>query len=464
MTFPETGLQPDSPLSPSLPELQADLECIDQERCGLCQSVEAQWPDIPHEAISYLASNCPKPELMSAALSEMQHLLREDPSVLDDPELLPFLIDDCIATAGDNASSALEAATKATANNLDTTAAVLIQMNAATAKLGGREKLAAANAFLNNPDIPEGVRQALSVRFAQIAKTLDQMGVVFTDDASQIEFQAIVASSSFELGATNMAVTFAPILKQIETSDKFTDEQKVRLRQVVTGSDAQRILRGTITDEDGTVRPRYSQRRQRELRTGVSGYSAGSRRQMIEARAGDHVVTKDVTGWSGEDVGFLIETMHMWNTLEGFGMTGFVENIYKIDFSILGNGSAFDPMQITRMRQVLSHLVGGFEGYDGDIADLADKKTLLQNQARLLSDTQTAFGWENDQAGTQNVLQRLGLQDEKGNPNLDIIQAFGDYTQRNSGTGAPDQMQVTQYLHRLYPAFVKQPSDPQGLS
>ena len=172
---------------------------------------------------------------------------------------------------------------------------------------------------------------------------------------------------------------------------------------------------------------------------------------MIEARAGDHVITKDVTGWSGEDVGLLIEITHMWNMYESFGATAFIEDVYKIDFSILDNGGAFDPIQITHLQQVLSHLTGSHEGYDGDIADLSEHKTLIQNQARLLSDMQTTFHWQNDRSGMTKMLQRLGMEDADGNANLDVIKAFGNYTKEHYASGATDQADLVNYLHKRFP-------------
>jgi len=70
-------------------------------------------------------------------------------------------------------------------------------------------------------------------------------------------------------------------------------------------------------------------------------------------KVGNHpAVTKDVSGWSGEDIGLLIQVMHYWNMTESYGTTGFVENIYKIDFSILDSGEVFDPLTVNRFRQV----------------------------------------------------------------------------------------------------------------
>jgi len=312
-----------------------------------------------------------------------------------------------------------------------------------------------AREYLNDPEVPQTIREELAARFDQIEATLASMSAVFTDPASRSEFDRIISATSFDLGAADMATTFTPILEQIDTSETFTLEQKFKLREIVTGSDAQHSLAETITDKNGNTIPRFTETNKREFRQGVAGYVEGNGRQMIEARAGGRMVTKDVSGWSSENVGLLIEATHMWNMYDSFGVTGFIEDVYKIDFSILGAGNAFDPIQITHLRQVLSHLTGSFEGYDGDIVNLSEHKTLIQNQSRLLSETQTALGFENDRSGTTKILRRLGLEDEKGNPNLEVIKSFGDYTREQYGDGAPGQLLLVDYLHHLHPELVK---------
>jgi len=454
MTFSENGNETDNLATKDLPELECELSEIGNERLTLCYVIEHQWPNIPPHAIQYLANHCPRPELMSPVLTELRSLLADDPEALSDPNLIPIVIDDCFLVTEQN----LEMERRAIASDLRqkeiTTNAVISEISRSTVNLKGRAKLSAAQKHLNNPDIPESIRTELLARFNQIESALTSMSSVFADVESQSEFERIVSTASFDFNATDIAGTFAPIIRQVEASDKFTAAQKFKLREIVTGSDAQSSLAETMTDENGHEVPRFTENNKREFRKGVSGYVEAQGRQMIEARAGDHIVTKDVTGWSGEDVGFLIEATHMWNMYDSFGVTGFVEDVYKVNFSILGDGNAFDPILITHLRQVLSHLTGSFEGYDGDIANLTEHKTLIQNQSRLLSETQTALGLENDRSGTTKILRRLGLEDEKGNPNMEVIKSFGDYTKRHYGTGAPDQLRLVEYLSRLHPEFV----------
>ncbi len=454
MTFSEIGFDADSNVDKGLSTLETELSDINSERSQLCSGIESQWPNIPPEVVNYLANNCPRPELMTEVLGKLGHLSKTDPKLLSDTDLMPYLIDGLIIDIENDTVDFQRGLADEKETQVSTTQTVLNEIISTTANLTGRAKLAAAREYLNDPKIPETVRSELVARFDQIEATLASMSAVFTDPTSQSEFEWIISTTSFDFGASNIAETFAPIITQVETSDKFTTEQKFRLREIVTGSDAQNSLAETMADENGHEVPRFTENNKREFRKGVSGYVEGHGRQMIEARAGDRMVTKDVTGWSGEDVGFLIEATHMWNMYDSFGVTGFIEDVYKIDFAILGDGNAFDPIQITHLRQVMSHLTVSFEGYDGDIANLTEHKTLIQNQSRLLSETQTAFGFEDDRSGTTNVLRRLGLEDEKGNPNMEVIKSFDDYTKRHYGAGAPDQLRLVEYLSRLHPEFV----------
>lgn len=459
MTFSESGHNESDLASKDLPELKCELAEISGERVALCNSVESQWPSIPPEAISYLAKTCPTPELMSMVVNQLINLPEDEVPLLSDTDFMPPLIDEIISQVEINRSDIRQKQMDEKETRVSTTQTALSDINTLAANLKGRAKLEAARKYLSEDNIPETIREELTTRFDQIETTLVSMSAVFTDPASQSEFDRIVSDASFDFGAPNLTETFAPILEQVEASNTFTAEQKYKLREIVTGSDAQNSLTETITDEHGNTVPRFTYDNKREFRQGVSGYIEGAGRQMIEARAGDRMITKDVTGWSGEDVGFLIEMTHMWNMYDSFGVTGFIEDVYKIDFSILGDGNAFDPIQIMHLRQVLSHLTGSFEGYDGDIANLAEHKTLIQNQARLLSETQTAMGFENNRSGTTGVLRRLGLEDDKGNPNLDVIKSFGNYTKEQYAVGTADQVGLVTYLYKCSPEKIAPLSD-----
>jgi len=99
MGFSETGVSVDMQTNKSLQQLECEFIEIRQERTNLCHDVENQWPDVPPHAIAYLAKHCPKPELMPHAILEVKKLLSENPTILDDQDLAPLLLDECITNS-----------------------------------------------------------------------------------------------------------------------------------------------------------------------------------------------------------------------------------------------------------------------------------------------------------------------------------------------------------------------------
>jgi len=413
-----------------------------QEQVSLHETIDTSFLSLPEHAQSYLRENCQSATHMSLAAREAALLLAENPNILDDTFEAEMELDDCIEkseiAALDEKIEEGRTANEVLSNEFQ-------QMAREEFERGGNidDKLKRIEVAFSDEEV------ALK-QIAIFRKTLMDLRGTIEDPQEQAAFEAILASAPIDLAASDVGTMFAPVLGEIDKSDAFSTETKTRLRNIVTGTDVQDTL--AKKNADGSFA--NTEDNKREIRAGVSGYAEPSGRQIIEARSGDHIVTKDVTGWSGEDVGLLVEVMHYWNMTESFGTTGFVENIYKIDFSLLDGGGAFDPLTVNRFRQVISHMTGGFKGYDGDIENFEHQQRLIQNQSRLLSDTQTAFGWENNQSGTTQVLQRLGLENADGHPNLEVIAAFGDYTQENYATGQSDQLGVVDYLTRLYPQYV----------
>lgn len=428
-----------------LQEKSDALEASTQERVSLSDSVDTSLFSLPEHAQDYLRDKCNSSQHLSMAANEAAKLLITDPAILDDPDFAEFELDTCIE------NTEIAAKTEEL-EKIDTTTEVLSkefqQMAREEFEKGGSidAKLERIEARVSKFDKAEVALKQIT----QFRKTLADLRGVIEDPQEQAAFEAMLASVPIDLGANDLNTMFSPVLAEIDKSEAFSAETKTRLRDVVTGSDVQDVL--SEKNADGSFS--NTEDNKRKFRSGVSGYAEPSGRQIIEARSGDHIVTKDVTGWSGEDIGLMVEVMHYWHTTESFGTTGFVENIYKIDFSVLDSGGAFDPLTVNRFRQVISHMTGGFAGYDGDIENFEHQQRLLQNQSRLFSETQTTFGWENSQAGTTKVLQRLGLENANGHPNLEVIAAFGDYTQENYASGHSDQLGVVDYLHRLYPQFV----------
>jgi len=432
--------------------LERNSECLNEqaeackafaeERVNLNETIDTSFLSLPQHVQFYLSKYCATNQITQIAAQEAVKLLEANSTILDDPDMSDLLLSDCIETA--------EIAVNT--QDLESTDATTVVLSNKFQNIAREEfekgvniddKLSRIEAAFPNEEV------ALK-QIARFRKTLADLRGAIQDPAEQAAFEAMLVTVPLDLAATDVSTMFAPVLGEIEKSDAFSAKTKTRLRNIVTGTDVQDTL--AIKNADGSFQ--NTEKDPQTIREGVSGYSEPSGRQIIEARSGDHIITKDVTGWSGEDVGLLVEVMHYWNTTESFGTTGFVENIYKIDFSVLDGGGAFDPLTIKQFRQVISHMTGGFAGYDGGIENFEHQQRLIQNQSRLLSDTQTAFGWENDQSGTTKTLRRLGLENADGKPNLEVIAAFGEYTRENYATGRSDQLALVSYLNKLYPQFV----------
>jgi len=484
MSFSETAheLQPPSAISQKEQRECVQTDC-QAERVALNVDVTEQWSDLPKTALEYLTVNCAQPEHLPIALKNVRALLEAAPTALDDPDLAEFELDECLAQAEIAAKTefrmentaeiaALDAGLEQDAETIavetegleeDKTKrdvlSIVKAVSQEAAKAGGGVDniLKTARAALEgHPQLQTPEAQEIAFKkINQVEAMLAEMRGVFTDPEGEAAFEQILATSSINLAADNLGQTFAPVLAQVEASDAISHMDKTRLRMIVTGSEVQDVL----SEKTETGEYVHNENNKRPIRSGVEGYTEPSGRQIIEAKAGDHTVTKDVSGWSGEDVGLLVELMHYWNVTESNGTTGFVENIYQVDFSVLDSGGAFDPLTVKKFQQIISHMTGGFAGYDGDMENFEEKQQLIQNQSRLLSDTQTAFGWENNQAGTSKVLKRLGVWNEDGHPNMDVIKSFGDYTQRYYAAGTPDQVDLVDYLHQQNPEQVKPLTD-----
>jgi len=385
-----------------------------EERINLSESIDTSFLSLPKHAQSYLSEHCATNQITLIAAQEATKLLETNPTILDDPNMLDLFLPELIEAA--------EIAAKTEElEKIDTTTEVLTRLNEVARRefeKGGDidDKLDRIEAAFPNQEV------ALK-QIALFRKTLSDLRGAFEDPAEKAAFETMLDSVPIDLAAKDTMSMFAPVLAEVEKSEVFSAETKTCLHNIVTGTDIQDAL--AEKNADGSFK--NTEDNKREFRTGVSGYTESSGRQIIEAKVGNHpAVTKDVSGWSGEDIGLLVEVMHYWNTTE----------------------------TIKKFRQVISHMTGGFAGYDGDIENFEHQQRLIQNQSRLLSDTQTAFGWENSQSGTTRILQRLGLENADGHPNLEVIAAFGDYTQENYATGQPDQFAVVDYLNRLYPQFI----------
>jgi hypothetical protein len=206
----------------------------------------------------------------------------------------------------------------------------------------------------------------------------------------------------------------------------------------------------TLHPETGEPTAVYTEDHKAEVVPGVFTYTETGANVTLELNTGNHHRIIDVTGMDGMTIGLLAEAMGFFAGTEALGATSFVESIYKVDFSLLGE-SAFDPFTLISMRQKLTYMVGGGEGYDGDIFDPRDKAGLIRDQMRVISPTGTALGWENDHASTQARVKALGLD------NMTVLEEFGRYTQLNYMSGAMTPEGLHAHLFAKFSGLVEEP-------
>lgn len=298
--------------------------------------------------------------------------------------------------------------------------------------------------------------------FDEYEANLQQIEGVFTPEEVDTLFAGSVSANvMLNLSAHEPMAIYGDVFTRIEQSD-LPQERKDALRQSTMNVLGQieretdtgiEVVRGTtqmVLNGAGKKVPAHPEDNPLDLGSGVKSYTRTGNEVILKAEVGGHIHTADVTGWSPQAVGSYTEALKFWAGTEAFGATGFVESVYKIDFSVLGN-SVLDPFEMVKIRQKISYLVGGFEAYDGDIFDPSEKKGLIQAQMRALSPNDTAYGWENDQHQTHAITQELGLD------NPLVLKEFGAYTQAHYLNGDITHEALHDHLYKRFPQFVAKP-------
>lgn len=312
---------------------------------------------------------------------------------------------------------------------------------------------------LKSPDMRTKVKQAIATAQALVNAIPGKSDVV----------NRILDQSNIDFVTASPVQIFAGFLAEADKSDELTDEEKNKLREVLHGSErldsgsaveeALRQGRGVRMKADGKSDPiPYDKDNSLPIRPGVDAYMDGSR-EIMRARAGANVpAVIDVTGWSAADKADLLKVMSFWTATESVGKTGFVQDIYGLNFGGFTGATEFNQEQVRQMKRAISIIYGGAEGYDGDLGEFDQQIGLVQYQARLLSESGTATGMENDQAGSQGMDTKLGLKDRSGNINPDILRAFGEYTRGTYMTGDATPEDLHRHLFSLYPDLVEPPA------
>ena len=204
----------------------------------------------------------------------------------------------------------------------------------------------------------------------------------------------------------------------------------------------------------------YDKENPLEFRPGVSAYTTPTGETKLRVQSQRNTVETDVTGWMAQDITALAEEMELWSMMENAGVTGFAEDVYKINFSFFN--SNFDPSVLRQNRKTINALFGGMEGSDGDIFRSSEYKTLLISQARLLTGSGQALGAGGmlgayDPDKTRRQVRALGIQNDSGKVDDEVLEAFGSLTQSNLLTGKLTFEAVQKELFERFPDRVARP-------
>lgn len=400
-----------------------------------------------------ISTNTAKADAMETVLAEPETMEAQT----QETQIVGDAREDEAATQIDLAETQSETAITETetSERIDSLSDLIAPYNEMLPRLGQVETL---RTLMTQTDSPE-----IKGRLAAIIATLDRVRQVVPTTA-QSEITRIFDSVSLNLAGASVLDSFMPVLAAVDRSETLPAEAKAAIREAIygehydrTGGDVRESATATTTNENGETVPVYTADNPKPVRPGVSAYSETGDEVLVRLDLPGHPpVTREVTGWSNDDIGLLAEAMGFAAGLEQYGVTGFVEDIYKMDFNVLGD-SAFDRDSLRDIRQMISAMVGSFEGYDGDIFDVREKIGLIRHQARLLSDEDTAYGTENSREDTMRSARKLGLRNEDGELNFAVLKEFGRFAQETYLSEDATHADAQARLYGLFPEFVEVP-------
>ena len=294
-------------------------------------------------------------------------------------------------------------------------------------------------------DFQEDEKHAALKHLRLIALTLSDISAVLPHGPKRDALNDIVNLSSLDLSASGIDAVFVPIMSHVEASNIFSEDDKRRLRMIVTGSQAQNMLNQTIINETGETVTAWPEDAPMEIRPGISMYSDSNANHYLRAEYKGHITNIDMTGVSGEVLGRYLEALSFIHDLESFGAGGIFQSIYQIDFSLLGN-EGFDMLKINQILNIMGKVFGGFEDADGDIRREGDRIGLIRHFARLLNPVDEATGFGEDRSQSNKVILDLGLKHENGTPNWKQIDQLGNFVQMSYLSGEASYEGLKAYL------------------
>lgn len=413
-------------------------------------SVEAQFTDLPQAAVQYLTDNCATPDLLPLAIQNVRKLLSLDPAALDDPEFAILELDICLSEA----QKTKELETKSTQHELvdekHSTIAALEAIQIQSADLSGRERVKFAIAYLDDPDVPPSVKQALGARFAAIDAALDRVMASIDDPSEQATFEAILNSAPLDLGAVTLTGSFEPLWTRVEASPDISDETKQNIRAIIwkrTGSQ----LDETLDQRDENGNPIFREGAGVSVGKGVTAYVRhdGSRALRVSVPGrGDREIPWQ-RGMGGDVISTKISLGKIWQVNEWSGQTDFFGEGINIETQVF---SQTDPQKLTKVRNTINALLGGVRGFDGLIISDADAQFIGWFNQYISTKGDAAQGdVDKEQAADNRTNLGIHPNGDHSQIDYDVLAAAASFAKKQYGSGAPDYSALQAHLQNLFP-------------
>lgn len=345
------------------------------------------------------------------------------------------------------------------AEDLDTIEGVqarFAELKADHGTIGALELLLEGEDALQNPEMRGIVQRAIST-----ARSL-----VRAIPGKEAAIGRLLDQSGLNLAAGSQIDMFAGLLSAAEASDEFTEEDVEQLRTVLAGSD-EAIRTGTdfedamnerVLDEEGNEIPAHTAGEPLEFGVGLEGFTSDDGAQQFMRATPEHGqgVTLEVTHLSPEEKAVLASYLDTWRMTEDAGASEWLLSLTQYD---LHGQNIVDPIQLIEAAQVVNAVYGGLAGYNGEVLRGPEQVGMIQWQAQLASPKGDAARSDRNPTMTASAMMGLGIQDENGNLDLDVLRAFGEYSREN-WFSAPDYEAVQAHLQARFPEKFERPNAP----
>ncbi|PCH75117.1 MAG: hypothetical protein COC12_01850 [Rhodobacteraceae bacterium] len=317
--------------------------------------------------------------------------------------------------------------------------------------LSNTQRIAALLKPENVDKVPTSERTKLQAfsRILAIADAVPEDAAIIRQRLNQADFSkgvpspmAFIQSAIFSSPEQDSGVSEA-------TQNAVAAEFNLTPRSIVTGGDLGEALGETRVDKNGETVPAYPEDEPLKFGVGLEGYTSDNgQEQFIKSTPTyGQAITINVTKFSANEKAIAASYLDAWRMAEDAGQTDFLLSLTQYD---IRGQSIIDPIQLIAAAQVVNALYGGRTGYNGEVLRGEGRVGMTRWQAQLASPKGDAARSDRNVDMSLSAMQGLGIQDQNGNIDLDVLKAFGDYS-RDNWFSAPNYTAVQKHLADLFP-------------